>query len=298
MTDFRRLAWRYKAGNCLREEVRDRFNEELDRMRARNRELSRDMGVAVTRGANVERVARELDELLMDTEDHVRAARFDEALRTMRSATTRLETLEESWLALRQIERTERQVLELEELLSKRPFATILDFHILLIRSREFFEREKYRMARVLATVCAQNLERLTVAVPGEDPLPQDVAVRIERQSAIARTLDRLSVQDAARTRSAVSAIERARARRYFELARALARDLETENAPIETFLAQAQGIAGEDGVDARARQWLGTPTAGGFMDWRGAAARMAAESLADSARRMAQRALTAQQGT
>ncbi len=297
MRDLRRLVWRYKAGYFLREELQGRFVEELDGMRARGVQLSRDLGDTVLRATKEGRAAREFDAAANACASSIRAARFDEALQSIRTAMDILETLEEMCLARKRIEHTEHQLLDLKQLLSNVAFVTIEDFQILIVRAREFYEGEKYRTARFIATVTGQDLARLTSANPTEEAPPEDLTARIERQRVMARALEDLCVDtaDASRIRTAVVAIEGTASKRYFELALALTEDLETMNSPIETFLAQIQLYAHHNrGLESRAIQLLSAPGGDGKPDWRSAATQLLSESLVDTSRRLAQRALTA----
>jgi len=282
MNDLRRLVWRYKAGNVLREKLRDRFLEEIDQMRWRCRKLARQLGCDRPAG----RLPQEFDRACADAERDARAARFPAALELAASAADLLEKLEEICLALSAIADAEAKILELETLLGNVPFAAIEDVHILMIRARGYYESGKYRTARFIAEDRGKYVARITVAAPDGQDTPSGLPPRLGRLRAMADSLDRLGIGqvDAARIRAGAAAIETVLSKRYFELAEALTGDMESVTAPIETFLSQLSRSAGKSHVIPFGER----------IDWRGASASLTAESLADVSRRLASRALAA----
>jgi len=284
MNQVRRQVRLYKAGRCLREELRDMLVNEAEGMRARMREFTRQLQDMARPSTRPGAVARDFDRDLQETVRSARSAHFDDAWKSFQKAMAALRTMEETWMAYQSINQLKDRLSGLGEQLGGVTFVTIEDFHVFLTRAMAFYEQEKYRTARFIAAESLGTLARLTTAAPESEVFAGEALERIAEQDDVAGRLEAWGVAhaDAAEIRKSTEAIRKAVSLRQFEFARLLLGDLEAEKSPIRTFMSLAQARTHTDKPAEVARKLLGTSGESEDTDWAGAIARLLDQSFSE----------------
>lgn len=292
MTELRTLVRRHQAGLCIREELRDRFQEELDRMRGQRDKIMRETGIAAVRDSSEGAVLLDLDDQMSAVLTEVRVARFAEALTAFRLASSHIETLEEIHLAHSEMKAAQRDIADLQAELKPASCSSVNDLKILLTCAGDFYAQQKYRKAFALAQICCRRGQQLTSAAPSEVPESAELSMRIKQQRAMLPSIERWSQPAASHIQETLLVIESIRGKGWPKLAEATMRDLEISNGPIEEFLAEVRRLD-ETAIEAMLREWP-QPNDPLQMDWRQAAVRLIADSLSNSTKNLNQLALSA----
>jgi hypothetical protein len=281
--------WRYKAGRCLREELRDLLMNEVADMRERMQQLTSQLREAARPSSRPGAVAFAFERAVLDTVRDARATQFDEAWRNFQLAMAALKTTQETWMAYQTIAQLKDRLSGLASQLEGTAFITVQDFHVFLSRAMNFYGQEKYRTARFIAAESLDSLARLTTAAPESEPSPAGLLQRIAELNDLAGTLEAWEVgsMDAAEIRKAAAALRRTALMRQFEFLRLLVSDLEADQAPVSTFVATVQARVENEGAAALARQMLGITGEGERPDWAAATERLLVRSFTQISERL-----------
>jgi len=279
MKDLRIKIRRYKASGYLREKLHDDFSAEAEDLRGRMRKLCGELGEVARRATPEGDIACEFDQSIMETVQHARSGQFDDALRALAAARSRLQSMEEVVLSRKTIGDVERELARLEKQLAGIPGVSTGDFRILLARAQSFYAQAKYQTSRAIAAETLAALVRLGSSAEKEEAPPSDVMQRIGALEETAARLEEwgIAARDSLQMRMVAEACRNAMDSRKFELSRLLLADAEADKAQISVFL-QLAYLRPETGSRASVHQLLGSN--GDDPDWSGAVNQLLTGSL------------------